>query len=107
MRATLTTCLLLSLSIGCGGKKGDDNGDDNGVDACKGIECQVVNCTAMSLPPTTLTGTVFAPNGTLPLNGVNVYVPRDPLPPFTEGVTCDRCATTLPGSAVAQTVSDA
>jgi hypothetical protein len=62
----------------------------------------------MGQAPTTLTGTVFAPNGTLPLNGVSVYVPRDlPLPPFTEGVSCTRCETNLPGSPIAQTTSDA
>lgn len=110
MRATLSMGALCSaaLILGCGGKKGDDNGDDdNSPDACIGIECNVVHCSQMGLPPTTLSGTVFAPNGTLPLNGVTVYVPRDPVPPFTEGVQCDRCSVTLPGSAVTQTVSDA
>jgi hypothetical protein len=106
MRATLTAALVFALALGCGGKKNGDD-DDDGPDACVGIECQVVNCGAMGLPVTTISGTVFAPNGTLPLNGVNVYVPRDPLPPFQEGVTCDRCASSLPGSPVAQTVSGA
>jgi len=110
MRATLSAALWTSvfvLAVGCGGKSGDDDDDDDGPDACVGIECQVVNCGAMGLPNTSISGTVFAPNGTLPLNGVTVYVNRDPLPPFTEGVTCDRCSTTLPGSAVAQATSDA
>jgi len=107
MRASLTTCLVFALALGCGGKKGNGGDDDTGPDACIGIECNVVHCSSMGLPPTTITGTVFAPNGTLPLNGVNVYVPRDPLPPFTEGVTCDRCAASLPGSPVTQAVSDA
>ena len=108
--------LLVALSVAaCGPKKpgaGDDDDDGDGgpqePDACVGLECQVVNCQAMGMPSTTITGTVFAPNGTLPLNGVNVYVPRDPLPlpAFTEGATCDRCMT-LPGSPVAQVISGA
>ncbi len=111
MRASRTATLwtsLFVLAVGCGGKSGDDNDDDDdGPDACVGIECQVVNCAAMGLPNTSITGTVFAPNGTLPLNGVTVYVNRDPVPPFTEGVQCDRCSVTLPGSAVTQATSDA
>lgn len=111
MRASRTAALWTSLfvaALGCGGKS-DDTGDDDddGPDACVGIECQVVDCAAMGQPNTSISGTVFAPNGTLPLNGVTVYVNRDPLPPFNEGVQCDRCNPTLPGSAVAQTVSDA
>lgn len=102
---------LVVFAVACGGNKnGDDDGDGGNQrpDACVGIECNVVNCGAMSLPPTTISGTVFAPNGTLPLNGVYVYVPRDlPLPPFTEGVTCDRCTPDLPGSPVRQATSDA
>jgi hypothetical protein len=91
------------------GGKSDDTGDDDdtGPDACVGLECQVVDCAAMGQPNTSISGTVFAPNGTLPLNNVTVYVNRDPLPPFNEGVQCDRCNPTLPGSAIAQTVSDA
>ena len=111
MRASRNAALWTSLfvaAIGCGGKS-DDTGDDDdtGPDACVGIECQVVDCAAMGQPNTSISGTVFAPNGTLPLNGVTVYVNRDPLPPFTEGVQCDRCNPSLPGSAVAQTISDA
>jgi hypothetical protein len=108
--------LLVALSVAaCGPKKpgaGDDDDDGDGgnqpADACVGLECQVVDCQAMGMPPTTITGTVFAPNGTLPLNGVNVYVPRDPLPlpAFTEGASCDRCMT-LPGSPVTQVISGA
>ncbi len=39
-----------------------------------------MNCAKKGKPPTSLTGTVFAPNGTLPMSGVNVYVPRDKPP---------------------------
>ncbi len=57
------------------------------------------------MQPTTLSGTVFAPNGTLPLYGVSVYVSaRDP-GPFTPGVTCSSCAAGLPGDPIAQTTT--
>jgi hypothetical protein len=110
MRAIFATAVwssLFVLAVGCGGKSDDDDDDDDGPDACVGLECQVVNCGAMSLPNTSISGTVFAPNGTLPLNGVTVYINRDPLPPFVEGATCDRCSASLPGSAIAQATSDA
>jgi hypothetical protein len=108
MRAILAVCL--AMSAACGGKNNadDDDGDGgNRPDACVGIECDIVDCAAMSMPPTSISGKVFAPNGTLPLNGVNVYIPRETLPPFVEGATCDRCSTTLPGSPVVQVVSGA
>jgi hypothetical protein len=35
-----------------------------------------------------------------------VYVPSQPLTPFVEGVTCDKCAGTASGSPVAATLSD-
>jgi len=40
---------------------------------------------------TAITGTVYAPNGTLPLYNVNVYVPAGPAQPFHEGVSCEQC----------------
>ncbi|HEU0030062.1 MAG TPA: carboxypeptidase-like regulatory domain-containing protein [Kofleriaceae bacterium] len=100
--------MTISFAAACGSNKNSDDDGDGSVkpDACAGIECNIVDCGAMGMPPTTISGTVFAPNGTLPLNGVNVYVPRDPLPPFVEGATCDRCQTTLPGSPIAQAISD-
>ncbi len=68
---------------------------------------QVTNCSAMNMPETTITGTVFAPNGTLPLDEVNVYVPTqtDPLPAFTSGVQCETCSEPLPGTPIATATS--
>jgi len=74
-------------------------------DACTGIECQVVNCAAKGMPDTTISGTVFAPNGTLALHGVTVYVPLLDPPPFEAGVKCTRCESQLPGAAVAVATS--
>jgi hypothetical protein len=88
--------------VACGGNPGgDDDGDggDGGMQDCVGLECQIADCAKEGKPPTALTGTVHAPNGTLPLYGVNVYVPRAPLPlpPFPEGVQCSRCTDRVPG----------
>ena len=94
-------------SSDCGtGRVCDPNGYCVPDTQCVGLECDIVDCGAISMPPTTLTGRVYAPNGTLPLYGVNVYVPNAALPPPEEGAVCDRCSDTLPGSPVAQTATD-
>ncbi len=77
-----------------------------GENECVGLECDIVDCAAQGMPPTTITGTVYAPNGTLPLYGVNVYVPNAALPPFTEGAVCDRCTDTLPGFPLSKVQTD-
>src|SRR5207244_2598764 len=65
-------------------------------------------CEAMGKPATTISGTVFAPNGTLPLYGITVYVPADAatLPPLPEGAVCNKCSDDLPGTPVARAVTD-
>jgi hypothetical protein len=109
MQRILSVSLIALLAAACGSNKNGSGDDGDGgnmpADACVGLECQVVNCGAMGQQPTTLTGTVFAPNGTLPLYGITVYVPlNDPgTPPDT--LQCDRCSNDLPGGAVAQTTS--
>src|SRR5262245_48348463 len=56
--------------------------------------------------PTTISGKVFAPNGTLPLYNVTVYVPQTAPGPFVEGVQCTHCSTDLPGGVVTKATSD-
>ncbi len=73
---------------------------------CIGIGCNVVNCEKDGKPPTTITGTVYAPNGTLPLSGINVYVPTTAVHPFTEGAVCNRCDDALPGTPTSPGVTD-
>jgi hypothetical protein len=82
------------------------DGRCKGNDECEGLECQIVDCQKQGKPETTITGTVFAPNGTLPLYGINVYIPNAPVPAFTDGASCARCGDSLPGNPVAQTTTD-
>ena len=77
-----------------------------GENECIGLECNIVACDKMSMPPTTISGTVYAPNGTLPLFGINVYIPNTPLGPIPEGLVCDRCTDTLPGYPLSQVQTD-
>ncbi len=92
---------LLATVIGCGpSARALDR------DACAGLECRVVPCANQGRPETTISGTVFAPNGTLPLFGVTVYIPNDTPAPLVDGVTCTRCGAAVPDGAVAHAVSD-
>jgi hypothetical protein len=49
---------------------------------------------------------VYAPNGTLPLYGVTVYVPASDPGPLADGVQCGNCAVSLPGGSFAVTTTD-
>ena len=56
----------------------------------------VVDCAAIGKSPTTLTGTVFAPNGTLPINHALVYVPTGDLDAIPDGPHGPTCASGAP-----------
>jgi len=84
----------------------DGNCDPTGSGGCTGIACNITACDKKGMPPTTISGTVFAPNGTLPLYGVSVYVPNKDPGPFTAGVSCGSCAAGLPGEPIAQATTD-
>ncbi|MGE0395480.1 MAG: carboxypeptidase regulatory-like domain-containing protein [Kofleriaceae bacterium] len=94
MRATEIAIALSVLTFaGCGPEKRGGNDGDGGTGP------QDAPCN------TTISGKVFAPNGTLPLYGVTVYVPGTPPPPFTDGVQCGSCEGDLPGGALTRTES--
>ncbi len=77
------------------------------ADACTDdLHCFIVDCGTKGLPSTSVSGTVFAPNGTLPLYGVNVYVPLADPGPLPAGVQCDKCSDGLLGGAIASTITD-
>jgi hypothetical protein len=106
-----TVLAIVLVSLGCATHKhgNGDGGTGDGSyvpDACVGLRCSQVNCEAKGLPATTLSGIVYAPNGTLPLYGVNVYVPAGDPGPLKDGVQCDRCNVALPGDPIAQTKTD-
>jgi hypothetical protein len=91
---------------GDGGTVGGGNGDGGGGNgACVGLQCQQMSCPGGGT--TTLTGKVYAPNGTLPLYNAIVYIPNATPMPFPEGVTCDRCSGSVSGDPVVQTLTDA
>ena len=89
---------------GSGGTGGAGATGGGGSSGCVGLRCQQMDCGAQ--PPTTLTGKVFAPNGTLPLYNAIVYIPNTTPAAFTDGVTCDRCNGSVSGDPVAITTTD-
>ncbi|HET6280143.1 MAG TPA: carboxypeptidase regulatory-like domain-containing protein [Polyangia bacterium] len=83
---------------------------------CKGLECARTTCNngPCTQQPcgagqqTSVSGMVFDPAGKVPLYNIVVYVPNlplVPLKPIVEGVTCDKCQTTIDG-AVAAALTD-
>jgi len=82
------------------------DGRCRGEDECQGIECNITECQQMGMPETSISGTVYAPNGTLPLYGITVYIPSQQLPPLTEGAQCSRCNDDLPGVPLARATTD-
>lgn len=56
--------------------------------------------------PTSVSGTVYAPSGTLPLYNAMVYVPSKPLDPLPEGASCDTCEGIVSGDPIASALSD-
>jgi hypothetical protein len=67
-----------------------------------GLQCQQMACTGGT---TTLTGSVFTPKGDLPLFNALVYVPNSAVQPFTPGVACEQCGSSISGNPVVQTAT--
>lgn len=63
---------------------------------CTGLCLQQVTCPAGVTSTTSVSGTVYAPNGTDPLPNVLVYVPNAALAPMPSGVSCSVSASGSP-----------
>jgi hypothetical protein len=93
MRVThLAFTLSILTTVACGPERRDGAGDG-------GTGQQDAACN------TSISGKVFAPNGTLPLYGVTVYIPGQRPEPFTQGVQCGSCESDLPGGALTRAES--
>jgi hypothetical protein len=107
MRAFSFLSLLVVPLLACG-SDGNNNNNGDDVDAgCVGAGCSVqTECEKQGKPNTSISGTVYAPNGTLPLHGVHVYIPESEPGPLPEGVVCSRCTDELPGGSLLETITD-
>jgi hypothetical protein len=83
---------------------GGEGGAGEAAAACVNLQCQQQACSGGG--DTTVTGTVFAPNGTLPLYNVIVYVPNSKVTDLTQGVTCDQCGVAASGNPVVSTLTN-
>ncbi|XXX79488.1 carboxypeptidase regulatory-like domain-containing protein [Sorangium sp. So ce134] len=79
-------------------------GSSAGGGGCEGLECQKIACPGGG--KTTVSGTVYAPAGKLPLYNVIVYVPNKELDPIADGASCDPCGVTLSGDPIATALTD-
>jgi hypothetical protein len=68
---------------------------------CQGLQCQQANC---QTERTTISGTVYAPSGELPLYNVAVFVPNAALEPLTQG---PKCGCEISGEPVVAALTDA
>jgi len=71
--------------------------------SCTGLCLQQVSCPGGRT--TSITGTVYAPNGTDPLPNVLVYVPNAPVQAFTPGVACEQAGEPASGSPLVSTTT--
>ena len=72
--------------------------------SCVGLACQQQTCSGNAT--TSITGTVYAPNGTDPLPNVTVYIPNDVVQPFTPGVQCPIVGAPPSGAPLVGTITD-
>jgi len=107
MRPILRIVVVAASFIGCDRAGGAvDLDGSGGPDACESLECMVMDCSSKGLPMTSISGRVFAPNGTLPLHNVTVYVPLSTPGPLPSGLQCDRCTNELAGGSLTQAATD-
>lgn len=89
---------------GSAGEDSSSPSDTDGGGTIPNPEHGVVYCG--DSPPTTLTGRVTIPAGTLPLHGVSVWVPLNEPLPIETGATCEPCGRRLSGYPITQTTTE-
>lgn len=72
--------------------------------SCTGLCLQQVSCPNNGT--TSITGTVYAPNGIDPLPNVTVYIPNAPVAAFTPGVSCPVVGAPPSGSPLVGTITN-
>jgi len=99
---SLLQCGSCSIPETCGGL----TSGQCGVPAtCTNLCKQQVSC-GNPATTTTVTGTVYAPNGVDPLPNVLVYIPNSAVQAFTAGVACDQCSDGVSGSPLVSAATD-
>ncbi len=92
-----TFSVLLMVVLGLGGAASAQT-------SCTGLCLQQTSCTGNAT--TSITGVVYAPNGTDPLPNVTVYIPNAAVDAFTPGVSCPIAGAPPSGSPLVGTVTD-
>src|ERR1035441_9405918 len=72
--------------------------------ACVGLQCQQQTCPGNTT--TSISGVVYAPNGTDPLPNVTVYIPTTTVAPFTAGGSCPAVGKPPSGTPLVGTETD-
>jgi hypothetical protein len=91
---------------GTGDRSGLPTDGDGGP--CRNLQCQQNDCTSKGLAKdaTTVSGVVYDPAGKNPVYNAIVYIPNDPVKPFTNGVVCDKCGVLTTGNPVSSALTD-
>jgi hypothetical protein len=96
---SFSTLPIVALGLGLG-----LSGAARAQTTCTGLCLQQTTCTGNAT--TSVTGVVYAPNGTDPLPNVTVYVPNAPVEAFTPGVSCPISGSPPSGSPLVGTITD-
>jgi hypothetical protein len=89
------------------GGPGPDEIPTYGPPGCVGIGCMVRTNCSPTAGPTSISGVVSIPAGTLPLYNAKVYIPSGEVPAVPPtGASCDRCDMVVPNDAVSSAVTD-
>jgi hypothetical protein len=95
MMRNFSALLILTFGLAAGSAAGQ---------TCVGLACEQMTCSGNAT--TSITGTVYAPNGTDPLPNVTVYIPNGNVAPFTPGVSCPVVGAPPSGSPLVGTTTD-